>query len=171
MIKIILVGTVIMASACAQKDKPEFPKPNGTPINDFANLIAHEDSVVIDSLIKRIYDDKLAEIVVCTMDSIPKASVGHSDALRYGTELFNSWGIGRKDVNDGILFFISKYDKKTALCTGLGIETYLPDSTCGRILDNYLIPHFKRGNVGKGFIAGVMITQKILQQRKKSAAF
>jgi uncharacterized protein len=45
--------------------------------------------------------------------------------------------------------------KKVRIETGYGLEGILPDITAGRILDNYVIPQFRKGDYGAGLLAGV----------------
>ena len=167
--KIFLVFMMFLLPSCSKtkSDVPlVFPKHNGTPVNDFAKLISQKDSVTIDSLCRNILSGDLATIVVCTIDSIPRVKVEYENPVLYGTDLFNYWGIGRKDVDDGVLILVSIKDKKSAICTGYLTEHYLPDSTCGRILDNNLLPHFKKGSYGKGIIDGIIAAQKEIQRNK-----
>jgi hypothetical protein len=126
-----------------------FPDNNGTCINDFAKLINPQDANTIKSL--------------CTIESIPKVKKEYENAVLYGTELSNYWGIGR----DGILILISKRDRKAAICTGYLTEHYLPDSEAGRILDEYMIPQFKEGNFGTGIIAGIIEARKVMEKNRR----
>jgi len=134
-----------------------FPEHNGTCINDFAELINPQD----------IFKDELASIVVCTIESIPKIKKEYENPVLYGTDLFNYWGIGRKGVDDGILILISKGDRKAVICTGYLTEHYLPDPEAGRILDEYMVPQFKKGNFGTGIIDGIIEARKVMEKNRR----
>jgi len=149
------------------EDNNVFPQNNGTCVNDFAKLINPEDTEKIKSMCDEIRKDELAVIVVATIDSIPKVKKEYESALAYGTDLFNYWKIGRKGVDDGILILVTKNDRKTAICTGYLTEHFLPDWQAGRILDKYMIPNFKKGDYGKGIIAGIIEARKIMEKNRK----
>ena len=144
-----------------------FPQNNGTSVNDFARLINPEDTKKIKSLCDDIRKDDLAIIVVATIDSIPKVKKEYENVIFYGTDLSNYWGIGRKGINDGVLFLISKKDRKAAICTGYLTEHYLPDAEARKILDKYMIPNFKKGDYGKGIIAGIIEARKVMEKNRK----
>ncbi len=59
--------------------------------------------------------------------------------------LFNYWGIGKKGEDNGILFLISKKDKRVEI---------LPDSLVGNIIDRQIIPYFKQDDFDDGTIVG-----------------
>ena len=50
-------------------------------------------------------------------------------------KLFNLWGIGKKDRDNGLLFLWSTGDRKVRVEVGYGLEGVLPDGKVGAILD------------------------------------
>ena len=131
---------------------------NYLPINeqqlvvyDMSNLFS---SVEKDSLSKRIFDYEKAttnQIAIAAFDSIPK----NATAIRYATDIAHTWGIGRRETNNGLLILISKYDRKMAIATGSGTEKILTDSICKNIIDKTIVPLFKEGNYYKGVNTGL----------------
>ena len=59
------------------------------------------------------------------------------------TTLFNQWGIGNRQNNNGVLFLIAPNERRMRIETGLGIEPLLPDSLCGEIADRARRPAFQ----------------------------
>ena len=168
--KILLLFLILLVAFCLHTKSAAdsiFPDHNGTCINDFAKLINHQDEDTIKSLCTDIFEDELATIVVCTIESIPKVKKEYENSVLYGTDLFNYWKIGRKGVNDGILILISMGDRKAAICTGYLTEHYLPDSEAGRILDEYMIPQFQKGNFGTGIINGILEARKVMEKNRR----
>ncbi len=72
----------------------------------------------------------------------------------FTTELFNYWGIGKKEQDNGVLFLISVGDRRVEIETGYGIEGILPDAKVGRIIDTKIKPRFKQGDFDGGTLAG-----------------
>ena len=72
----------------------------------------------------------------------------------FATELFNTWGIGKAGVDNGVLFLVSKGDRRTEVETGYGVEGALSDAKIGSILDSHVTPQFKAGNFDAGILAG-----------------
>jgi len=73
----------------------------------------------------------------------------------YSREIFNTWGIGQKDKNNGILIAIFIHDRKYRLQVGYGLEAALPSELCRKIQDVYMGPHFKKENYYEGINAGI----------------
>jgi len=73
----------------------------------------------------------------------------------YSREIFNTWGIGQKGKNNGILIAIFINDRKYRIQVGYGLEAALPFGLCRQIQDEYMGPHFKKENYYEGINAGI----------------
>ncbi|MCP6758956.1 MAG: TPM domain-containing protein [Fischerella sp. CENA71] len=69
---------------------------------------------------------------------------------KFTTEVFNSCGIGKKEQNNNVLFLISVGDCQVGIETGYGVETILPDSKVGNIIDFQIKPRLKKGDFENG---------------------
>jgi len=98
-----------------------------------------------------------SEIAVVTVpETAPSAS-----PKAFATSLFNHWGIGKKEQDNGVLFLISKGDRRVEIETGYGVEAILPDAQVGQIIDNHILPNFKTENFDQGATIG---TQLLVRQ-------
>ncbi|MEL6776374.1 MAG: TPM domain-containing protein [Cyanobacteria bacterium J06597_16] len=88
----------------------------------------------------------------------------------FATKLFNSWGIGKSDVDNGLLFLVSAGERRTEIETGYGIEGVLTDAELGNILRTQVSPEFKRGDFDAGVLAGVQTIAARLETQTFSAA-
>ena len=64
--------------------------------------------------------------------------------------MFNSWGIGNKDNNNGVLLVVAKNDHKYRLEIGSGLEGTLTDSLCYDLLSRDIKPKFKDSKYNEG---------------------
>lgn len=87
---------------------------------------------------------QIAVLLVPTLDG--------EDVTDYANRVFRSWGVGQKDTNNGILFLVALKDKQMRIEVGYGLEGAINDAKAGQILDDYTIPHFKQGHIGKGVV-------------------
>lgn len=78
------------------------------------------------------------------------SSVGNYDIADYSVQLYNRWGIGQKEKNNGVLILVAKDDRKVWITTGYGMEGVLPDALAKRIVNNDILPNFKEGNYYEG---------------------
>ncbi len=87
---------------------------------------------------------QIAVLIISTLDG--------EDVTEYANKVFRSWGVGEKDKNNGILFLIALKDKQMRIEVGYGLEGAINDAKAGQILDDYAIPYFKQGQIGKGVV-------------------
>ena len=67
----------------------------------------------------------------------------------------------RKAINNGVLFLVSKNDRKIRIEVGYGLEGTLTDALARNIIETVIVPRFKQGDFGGGIVEG---TQFILQR-------
>lgn len=104
----------------------------------------------INLLLDSLQAKTSAEVAVVAVNSI-----GDADIKQFATELFNHWGIGKKEKDNGLLILFVLNQRKITFETGYGIEGILPDAICKRIQTQYMLPEFKTGNYDKGMLQGV----------------
>lgn len=68
---------------------------------------------------------------------------------------FESWGVGRKGRDDGVVLFLFARDRKVRIEVGYGLEGQLPDATASRIIQEAIIPNLKSGSWDDAVSAGV----------------
>ena len=74
---------------------------------------------------------------------------------QYSQRVTDQWQIGRKGIDDGVLLLIAKDDKKLRIQVGKGFEGSLTDVTAKRIIDEVVVPYFRKGDFVGGINAGV----------------
>ena len=72
----------------------------------------------------------------------------------YANELFRTWGIGDKQLNNGVLLLISKEPRKLRIEVGYGLEGALPDGLTGQIRDEQIVPALKKNDYDEGVLQG-----------------
>ena len=73
----------------------------------------------------------------------------------YSQRVTDQWQIGRKGVDDGVLLLVAKDDKKLRIQVGKGFEGSLTDVTAKRIIEEVIVPLFRKGDFVGGINAGV----------------
>lgn len=126
-------------------------------VNDFANVISPEYEDKLNSLISGLEAETSSEIAVVTVNSIAPY-----DEKEYARLLFDSWKPGKKGKDNGVLVLLAIKERAWRIDTGYGIEGVLPDSACGRIGRDYMVPYFKEGKYGEGLYQGVLGIYQVL---------
>src|SRR5207253_2573077 len=73
----------------------------------------------------------------------------------YTVRVAQSWRVGQKLHNNGVVLFVFVQDHKLFIQVGYGLEGALPDALCRQIIDNEITPRFKQSDYDGGLSAGV----------------
>ena len=121
-------------------------------ISDFAGIIDPEYIGRIDKAIKNIENKTTIEIAIITIDSLEGRPI---DEL--ALQLFNKFGIGKKNDNNGILLLISKEDNQDRIEIGRGLEEVIGNIFLRDLQDVFVLPNFKNKKFGPGILKFVKI--------------
>ena len=74
---------------------------------------------------------------------------------QYSIRVADAWKLGRKGIDDGVLFLVAKNDRKMRIEVGRGLEGAIPDVIAKRIGSDIVAPYFRQGDFYGGITAGV----------------
>ena len=143
----LLLLPVVAASAAQVDALLESLEPSGY-VNDFAGVMGAQDGPV-EALLAELGQKTGAEVAVVTV-----ASLEGGDINDFATRLFERWGIGQADEDNGVLLIASIGDRRVWVEVGYGLEGVINDALAGRILDQAVIPYFARDEYSSGLAAG-----------------
>jgi uncharacterized protein len=84
------------------------PRRSGGWVSDTANLLDANTQIQLNRLITDLETRTTSEIAVVTVtDTAPAAN-----PKAFATSLFNAWKIGKKGKNNGVLFLVSRSDRR-----------------------------------------------------------
>ncbi|MBD2177014.1 TPM domain-containing protein [Pseudanabaena sp. FACHB-1998] len=142
------------------QDIPNPRKTNGTWVSDVANILSAETESRINQRISQLEARKGSEVAVVTVpDTIPLSS-----PKAYATELFNTWGIGKRGVDNGVLLLISVNERRIEIETGRGLTSQLSNAQVTQIIETKIKPEFKLQKFDQGTINGVEEITNRLEQ-------
>lgn len=108
----------------------------------------------LDALHKR-KGAQLAVLIVPTL--------GDDTIETYARRVFDEWKLGRKGVDDGILFVVAKNDRRMRIEVGYGLEGTVPDLLAGRIIREQVAPRFRQDDYAGGIVAGVESLLRLIE--------
>jgi uncharacterized protein len=142
----------------------DYPSPQGY-VNDFAGVLAGETVSNVERLLSALEDVTSAEVVVVTLDSLAGASLEE-----YAAGLFQAWGIGKKEKDNGVLFILAPQDKEVRIEVGYGLEPIITDGRAGRILDNEVLPYLRDGKYDEAVEAGILAIEGYIRDGSPPSA-
>ena len=158
-----LTITFILANipsyALSVNQVPNPRQQNGGWVTDMVDMLSPQAENQLNQMISNLEKQNGTEIAVVTVpttkpESTPKA---------FTTKLFNTWGIGKQGKNNGILFLVSKGDRRTEIEVGKGITEILPNAKVSEIIKQQVTPQFKKRNFEAGILAGTKSLIKELE--------
>jgi uncharacterized protein len=126
-------------------------------VNDFAGVLEAGARQRLEQTLGDLEQRTGAEVTVVTVESVPDGDVD-----RAAVELFEAWGVGKKDRDNGVLILCAVRDRRIRIEVGYGLEAVLPDARTGRIIDTQILPAFRRGDLSAGLVAGALAVADVI---------
>jgi len=152
---IIGIATLI---PCVAAERTVIPAPVEA-VNDFAEVITPDYEMRINTLARALWAQTGTALVVATFPDL-----GETSPEEFATRLYETWGIGKKGEDKGVLILVALKERRVRVETGYGIESVLPDAKVGDVLDGYIVPALQRGQFGEGLLSGSMVFAQIVAQ-------
>ncbi|WP_208435869.1 TPM domain-containing protein [Bartonella phoceensis] len=140
------------------------------PLTAYVNDVAH----LLDNATKQNLTEKLAELEEKTGDQIVIVTVptlSGKDIETYSNSLFRRWGLGQKQINNGVLFVIAPNERETRIEVGYGLEGVLTDALSAVIINTFALPNFREGNYQKGIVEAVHAIINIITENDSDFSF
>ncbi len=150
------VALITAVSLAAQ----DYPAHTGK-VNDFAGLLTPDQRTQLGADLDQLERDTSAEVAVVTLPSLNGRSVEE-----YATGLFNTWGIGKADRDNGVLVLVSRGDRAMRIEVGYGLEGILPDGLAGEIIRGTFLPKFREGRYADGVLQGTARVVDIVRRHE-----
>jgi len=142
---------------------PKKPKEQ-TSVYDYYNLLSKNEKQSLESKLIRYSDTTSTQIVVAIIASTEGENIAYL-AANWGEK----WGIGQAKEDNGILVLLARDDRDITISTGKGIEYLITDFDTKQIIENDIIPEFKKNNYYAGLDkAADAIFQKLTGEYKGS---
>ncbi|KMQ67618.1 methanol dehydrogenase [Chryseobacterium sp. FH2] len=141
-------------------------KPNILyPVYDEAGILSQQEKKELNNKLIKFADSTSTEIEVVIIPSTKGEDVNFL-ATMFGEK----WGIGKKNVDNGVVFLIATEDHTMSIQQGRAVEQYLTASVAGQILDYIVTPHFKQGEWYEGINGGTSAIMEAVQGKFKPLA-
>jgi len=111
-------------------------------VNDDANVLTAQTRFdIVDANEGLMYYGQGAQFVVVTVQYL-----GGMPADEYATQLFNDWGVGSAEHNNGMLLLLATEERLAWLVVGAGLSGTFTNAVEEEYFDAYFWPEFDAGN-------------------------
>lgn len=141
------------AKETPSKESSKSPALTGRVV-DQAGILSPAVKAELETALAAHENNTTNQVVVVTLESLNGANIEE-----YSLELGRRWGIGQKGKDNGALLVVAPNDKQIRIEVGYGLEGILTDALSSNIINYYIIPEFKKGDIQNGIKIGA---QKII---------
>ncbi|HJZ31927.1 MAG TPA: TPM domain-containing protein [Hyphomicrobiaceae bacterium] len=150
---VLLVALLLTAPAGAE---PKFPPLTGRIVDD-ANLLSGEDRRALEADLKALEERSSDQLVIYTAPSLQGYEIED-----FGYRLGRTWQIGQQGKDNGVILIVAPNQRKVRIEVGRGLEPELTDAMSRLIIENAILPAFRRGDFSAGIKAGVHDIRDVL---------
>ncbi|MFI4986385.1 MAG: TPM domain-containing protein [Alphaproteobacteria bacterium] len=149
----VAVLWLILSAAAAA---PAFPPLSGRVVDEAGILSARTRDQITEMLAGR---EKATgeQIVVATVKSLQGYAIED-----FGYQLGRSWGIGQKGRDNGAILLVAPNERKVRIEVGYGLEGRLTDAQSRVIIEQVILPAFRRGDFDAGVRDGAAAVLRVL---------
>lgn len=127
-------------------------------VNDLTGTLSAEQRAALEQTLAEFEKRKGAQIAVLLVPTTRPEPVA-----MFAVRVQESWKLGRKGVDDGVLLAIAKDDRELHIEVGYGLEGVLPDAIAKRIIEEDIVPRFKQGDFYGGIRAGTDRIMRVIE--------
>ncbi len=161
-VALLLLILMAFAPAFARDYTPEdLENPNIADrrvyVADPGGLVSPDVKTRVNSMLYDLRGRTSAEVVVAVVPSI-----GDVPIEDFSERLFQRWGLGKSDKDNGVLILIAMSQKMSRIQTGYGVEGVLPDISARKIIERDIVPNMREGNLDMAVMASASDVAKVL---------
>lgn len=127
-------------------------------VTDLTGTLTPEQRQNLEQKLAAFEAKKGSQIALLIVPSVKPEAIE-----QYSLRVVEAWQLGRKKVDDGVLFLIAKNDREMRLEVGYGLEGALPDIAAKRIIAEIVTPYFQQGDFYGGINAGIVRIIRVIE--------
>jgi uncharacterized protein len=144
----LLAVLVFVGGLRAAETIPSAPQDH---FNDYAGIVERAAAQRLNAELAQFERETSNQIVVAVYPRMES----DSSVEDYTVRVAQAWGVGTKGKSNGAVLFVFQQSHDIRIVTGYGLEGALPDALCKRIIEDEIIPRFRRSDFTGGLSAGV----------------
>ncbi len=109
-----------------------------THVTDTTRTLTEQQNKALEDKLRALEERKGSQLLILVVPSTQPEEIE-----QYATRVFDTWKIGRKNVDDGVLLLWAKDDRRIRIEVGRGLEGPIPDVLASRIINDTMRPLFR----------------------------
>ncbi|HEX6200567.1 MAG TPA: TPM domain-containing protein, partial [Thermoanaerobaculia bacterium] len=147
---LLLLFLTALAPAAGALSPEEVPSPlPGGWVTDLAGTLPPDALDALNREADRVHAEGRGQLAVAV---VPATDDG--DPFGFALRLFDHWGVGDAERNDGVLLFLSVGDRAAEIVLGAGVDDPRRQAASDRIMQSVMVPRFRQGDLAGGLVDG-----------------
>src|SRR6187402_3835725 len=142
-------AALLLAIAALAQEPVPVPRLSARVIDQTGTLSAPQRDG-LESKLRAFEEAKGSQVAVLLVPTLGTEAIED-----FAGRVADSWQLGRKGVDDGVLFVVALQERRMRIHTGRGVQGTLTDALSKRITAEIVTPHFRAGDFPGGIQAGV----------------
>jgi uncharacterized protein len=110
---------------------------------DVRTLLNKGEKATLRRLIEHIEQETNAEVCVMLLGDV-------ENPRQFAVHYFNHMGIGKKDLDNGLLVLVALERRQIEIVVGKGLEEVVPRPFLEQVINAQMAPRFRDGDYGRG---------------------
>ncbi|MFM8457337.1 MAG: TPM domain-containing protein, partial [Chthoniobacterales bacterium] len=146
----LTVAAVAVFAATAPAASTPLPAKPADYVLDEAGVFSPQRREALARALEQYERETSNQVWVCVMPSVPDDYVVEDFTQR----TFDSWRVGQKGRDNGIVLFVFPESRTTRIEVGYGLEGAVPDGLANIIIQDDIVPSFRAGDMAGGIERG-----------------
>lgn len=151
LLRSLVLWTLLGLLAAAGLRADSLPPKPAHYFNDYAGIVSSSRANLFDQRLAQFERDTSNQFLVVAFPSFDSDSSVEDFTVRVA----ESWQVGQKGRNNGVVLFLFMAQHKVYIQVGYGLEGALPDALCHQIIENEIKPRFRSGDYDGGLDAAI----------------
>lgn len=152
----ICASLLAIAAPSSVMGAPNLPDLTGQ-IVDNAGLLTPEDRADLLAQLQTLEQTSTDQIAIATVPTLDGYTIED-----YSIALARKWQLGQKGKDNGILLLVAPKERKVRIEVGRRLEPLMTDTMSKIIIQNAILPKFRRGDYSGGIKDGVRDIKDVL---------
>jgi uncharacterized protein len=127
-------------------------------VNDYAGVIGQEQARALETRLAQFEQETGHQVAVLTIPTLDG-----EDIEGFSIRVAESWKIGKKGFDNGVILVVAVQDRRLRLEVGYGLEGVLPDALAKQIISDYIVPRFRAQDFAGGILAGTDAVLRVIK--------
>jgi uncharacterized protein len=132
--------------------------PLSSPVTDVTGTLTSDQAAALEAKLRAFEQAKGSQVAVLIVRTTQPEAIE-----QYAIRVVDAWKLGRRNVDDGAILIVALDDRKLRIEVGYGLEGALPDAIANRIIDEDVVPQFRRGDYYGGIATGVDRMMRVIE--------